>query len=167
MYHVFDSVHRIIMIIVSKSFVAPAYLTMYPRRKLSERLLQWWILGPSFVYIIRVYKVLRRIQQSQPGTPGRTPSLFENMRYTTHGNNGFTSHPKDDHGLGFEPTLCWSETPEFELVLLTARPRHFHFHIGYPMAHIFTHMGNMWPRYWPICILEIGAPNKIINPDVI
>ena len=60
------------MIIVSKSFVAPAYLTMYPRRKLSERLLQWWILGPSFVYIIRVYKVLRRIQQSQPGTPGRT-----------------------------------------------------------------------------------------------
>ena len=47
-----------------------------------------------------VYKVLRRIQQPQPGTPGCTPSLFDKcteffyMRYKTHGTNGFTSHPK-------------------------------------------------------------------------
>ena len=52
--------------------------------------------------LIRVYKVLQRIQQLQPGTPGRAPSLFEkctgffNMRYTTHGTNGFMSHPKDE-----------------------------------------------------------------------
>ena len=35
-------------------------------------------------------------------TPGRTPSLFDKctgffyMPYTTHGTNGFTSHPKDE-----------------------------------------------------------------------
>ena len=51
---------------------------------------------------LRVYKVLRRIKQPHSGTPGRTPSLFDKctgffyMRYTTHGTNGFTSHPKDE-----------------------------------------------------------------------
>ena len=53
-------------------------------------------------HLIRVYKLLWRIQQPQQGTPGRTPSLFDKctgffyMRYTTHGTNGFTSHPKDE-----------------------------------------------------------------------
>ena len=46
--------------------------------------------------------MLRRIQQPQPGTPGRTPYLFDKctgffcMHYTTHGTNGFMSHPKDE-----------------------------------------------------------------------
>ena len=73
-----------------------------------------------------------RIKQPKPGTPGRTPSLFDkctglfNMRYTTHGTNGFTFRLKDEamvkclalghkcHGWAFEPTLAWSRTPEFE-----------------------------------------------------
>ena len=63
---------------------------------------------------IRVCKVLWRIQQSQPGTSGRTPSLFNERTvffympfYTTHGTNGFTSHPKDeamDKCLAFKST---------------------------------------------------------------
>ncbi len=50
-----------------------------------------------------IYKVLwRNMQPIKPGTPGRTPSLFDKctgfffVRYTTHGTNGFTSHPKDE-----------------------------------------------------------------------
>ena len=52
---------------------------------------------------VMVYKVLwRNMLPIRPGTPGRTPSLFDKctgffyMRYTTHGTNGFTSHPKDE-----------------------------------------------------------------------
>ncbi len=50
-----------------------------------------------------VYKVLwHNMQPIKPGTPGRTPSLFDKctgffyMHYTTHETNGFTSHPKEE-----------------------------------------------------------------------
>ena len=88
-----------------------------------DRLLQWSILRP---YYVAPYKVLRRIQQPQPGTLWQTPSVFDKCTgffYTTHGINGFMSHPGTKqwlsvllkcHGRGFEPTLFWSETPEFE-----------------------------------------------------
>ena len=73
---------------------------------------------PIILHLIRVYKVLRGIKQ--PLLDKCTGFFY--MRYTTHGTNGFTSHPKvmclayghKCHGWGFEPTLCWSETPEFE-----------------------------------------------------
>ena len=42
------------------------------------------------------------MKQQQPGTPGRTPSLFDKctgffyVRYTKHGTNFLTSHTKDE-----------------------------------------------------------------------
>ena len=71
-----------------------------------------------------VYKVLRRIQQPQPGTPGQTPSLFDKCtgffykRYTKHGTNGFTSHPKDEaHWLSVllkdTSVTAWDSKPQF------------------------------------------------------
>ena len=81
---------------------------------------------------VSAYKVLRRIQQPQPGTPGQTPSLFVKctgfFHYALHNTwaNGFTSHPRDEamvkclaqghkcHGWEFGPIHCWLETPEFE-----------------------------------------------------
>ena len=54
------------------------------------------------VHLIRVYKVLRRIQQPQPVTPGK-PLLFPKSALgsftgvTKHiGANGITSNPKDE-----------------------------------------------------------------------
>ena len=88
--------------------------------------------------------MLRRIKQPQPGTPGRTPSLFDKctgffyMRYTTHGTNGFTSHPKDEamvkclaqgHSVtagDSNPHSADQKHQSLNSVLLTARPRHFH-----------------------------------------
>ena len=94
----------IIIIIITKSYSAHVstkqgtqsaeYIHIF--RKIG--ILQWWILRPNYVV---PYKVIRRIQHSQPGTPGRAPSLFDKctgffyMRYTTHGTNGFMSNQKD------------------------------------------------------------------------
>ena len=59
------------------------------------------------------------------------------VRYTTHGTNGFTSHPKDKQWLSVylaKKCLDWGSNPHsaeqkhqsLNSVLLTARPRHFH-----------------------------------------
>ncbi len=51
-------------------------------------------------HFIMVYKMLQRIQQPLLETTGQTRSLrdkfifwFFYVHYTTHGTNGFTSHP--------------------------------------------------------------------------
>ena len=90
-----------------------------------------------------VYKVpWRNILPIKPGTPGQIlcsilcTGLFY-VRYTTHGTNGFTSHPKDKQWLSVQlakKCLDWGSNPHsaeqkhqsLNSVLLTARPRHFH-----------------------------------------
>ncbi len=49
-----------------------------------------------------VYKVLwHKMQSIKPGTPGRTPSVYDKcnrlvyINYTIHGTYSFTSHSKD------------------------------------------------------------------------
>ena len=76
-----------------------------------------------------VYKVLwRNMLPIQPGTLGRTPSLCTGFFYMRLHNtwdqrlyvpsegwsNGYVSCLRSQVSRGFEPTLCWSETPEFE-----------------------------------------------------
>ena len=53
-------------------------------------------------YKVMLYKVLwRNLLPIGPGTPGRTPSLFDKctgffyMRYITHGTSRLRSRPKD------------------------------------------------------------------------
>ena len=78
-------------------------------------------------HLIKVYKVLQRIQQPLPGTLRRAPSLCDTGIFyfqTTHGTNGFQPIQRtkqwlsvllrDTSVMTLEPTLCRSETPELE-----------------------------------------------------
>ena len=99
-----------------------------------------------------VFKVLQRKQQSQPGTPGRTPSLLDKctgmgslhalhntwgqqLYIPSEGMKQWLSVLLKDTSVtagGFEPTLCWSHQslnsvlwitrPWHRLLLLTAQP---------------------------------------------
>ena len=58
---------------------------------------------PFTYHHVMFYKVLWcNMQPTKPGTLGQTPSLIDKytgffyVHYTTHGTNGFTSHPKDE-----------------------------------------------------------------------
>ncbi len=81
----------------------------------------------------------------KPGTLGRTPSLYDKctgffyVRYTTHGTNGFTSHPKDEAIMvkclaegqkcpdrDSNPHSADQKHQSLSPVILSARPRHAH-----------------------------------------
>ena len=70
------------IMIISKSYIAHVSTkqgtqgTSIQTNFQKDRLLQWCILRHKHVALIRVYKVLRRMKQPQPGTLGQTPSLF-------------------------------------------------------------------------------------------
>ena len=99
---------KVIIIIISKSYIAQVSTKQGTQgaeyiqtlRKICYCSDEF--LDPILKHLIRVYKVLRCIQQPQPGTPGCTPSLYDkctgffHMRYTTQGTNGLPSHPKDE-----------------------------------------------------------------------
>jgi hypothetical protein len=91
-----------------------------------------------------VYKVLKRIQQPEPGTPGEplllSISVLDSFTciHNTHA-NGFTSHPKDGAMVvpvdtsvtsagDSNPHSADQKRQSLNLLLLTARPRHFQEH---------------------------------------
>ncbi len=107
-------------------------------------------------YLVRVYKLLQRIQQPLPETPGQTPFFlaisvtgFFYVRYTTHGTYGFTSNLKDEAIM----VKCLAEghkcqqrdsNPDstdqkhqslMSLVCLTSRPQH---------ANAAIRIGQIW-----------------------
>ena len=119
-------------------------LVLFPAKYVE---LQFWSMRPFPLYHnVMVYKVQWcNMQPIKLETLGQTPSLFDkctgffNVRYTMHRTRGFTSHPKDQASwfsvLLKDPSVTTGDSnphssdqkhQSLNLVLLTARPWHFH-----------------------------------------
>ena len=131
-----------IIIIITKSYRARTriYQTRYSRHWVyknfqKDRLLQWWILRPNY---LAHYNVLRRTQQPQPGTPGRTllvsisalgsfTCVTQHMGPTALRQQWLSVLLKDTSVTASDsnPHSADQKHQILNSVILTARPRHF------------------------------------------